>query len=178
LAPPPERLLLAGRLALVLLAAVALQTVLSARLTVLGVTPDFFVILVVLVALDRGSLTGAVFGFAAGLVADIVFLDPLGWRAFIFLLAGYAVGRYSEEIGVVNAWLIIVGTAGVSLASQALYGLFQFLMGPSPDFLTMVRVQMIPAALLDGLVAAPLAMALTRLHVLRRQPGTQGPTFR
>lgn len=174
----PDHLATVSRLTLVLLATVALQTVLSARLTVLGVTPDLFIVLAVLVGLDRGSLIGAVFGFAAGLVADLVFLDPVGWRAFVYLLGGYAVGRYSEEIGVVNAWTIVLGTAVVSFASQGLYGLFQFLIGEGLGFFTMVRIQMLPAAALDGLVAAPLSMVLGRLRVIRRAGQATGPSFR
>lgn len=175
---PPDRLATVARLTLVLLAAVAVQAIVSARVTVLGVTPDLFIILVVLVGLDRGSLTGAVFGFAAGLVADLVFLDPIGWRAFVYLLGGYSVGRYSEEIGVLNAWLVILATFAVSLVSQALYGVFQFLTVEEAGLLTMLRIQALPAAILDGLLAAPVSIILTRLSVLRRQPQPTGPSFR
>lgn len=175
---PSDRAATVARLTLVLIAAVAVQAIVSSRLTVLGVTPDLFIVLVVLIGLDRGSLTGAVFGFAAGLVADLVFLDPIGWRAFVYLIGGYAVGRYAEEIGVVNAWVIIVAAFGVSLASQAAYGIFQFLTAEEAGLLTMLRVQVLPAAILDGLVAVPVSMVLSRVGAIKRHAQATGPSFR
>ncbi len=165
------------RLALLLLVAVALQTAVFSRLTLLGVTADLFVILVVLVAVSRGPVTAAVFGFVAGLVADIVYLDPVGIHTLIYLVTGYVVARYVEEFGLRSAWMVVVLTGLVSLAAQCVYGVFQFVIGPEGSFFYMVRAQIIPAALLDGLLAAPLYMGLVRLHALP-EPGAAEPSFR
>jgi rod shape-determining protein MreD len=167
----------AARLALVLLLVLGLQTVIASRVSVLGVTADVFLIVVVMVGLQRGSVTGAVFGFCAGLVADMIFLEPLGLRTLIYLVAGYMAGRYPEAAGPPGVWVVMLMTALVSLLSQTVYGIFQFLTGPQAAFFTMLRVQILPAALLDGLLSAPMYLGLTRLRLLPRQE-LSDPSFR
>ena len=64
-----KELFVAGRVALFLVFAVVLQTVLISHLRILGVTADLFLILTIVVAVSRGSLQASVFGFVAGLIA-------------------------------------------------------------------------------------------------------------
>ncbi|MCZ7661662.1 MAG: rod shape-determining protein MreD [Thermoleophilia bacterium] len=166
-----------GRLALALVAAVAFQTVVTSQLPILGVTADLFLLLTVLVAISRGATVGLVFGFVAGLTADIVFLDPVGLRTFIYLIVGYGVGWYVEEFGLPSAWMVVVLAGVTSLLSQGVYGIFQFIMGSAGGFMAMTRLQVLPAALVDGLLAAPLYVGLVRLRILPR-PDAADPSFR
>jgi rod shape-determining protein MreD len=172
-----ERWVLVARLALVLVLVVALQTVVASRVSILGVTADLFLIMVVLVGMMRGSVAGALFGFSAGLIADIVFLEPIGLRAVIYLVAGYMAGRYLDAAGAPGAWAVMLLTALVSLLSQTAYGVFQFVVGPQAAFFTMLRVQILPAALLDGLLSVPVFLAVTRLRLLRGREASD-PSFR
>jgi rod shape-determining protein MreD len=171
------RLLEIVKLALMILATVAVQAALLSRLTILGVTADLFLILVVLVGVSRGAVTGMVFGFLVGLTADVLFLDPVGLRALVYLVAGFAVGRYVEEFGLASAWVVVLVTAVVSLVSQMVYGLFELATGPEGALFLMMRTQMVPAAVLDGLLAAPLYLSLVRFRVLPA-PGSSEPSFR
>lgn len=163
-----ERLLQTGRLGLILVIAVVLQTVVGSQVSFLGVAPDVFVILVVLVAVGSGSMTGLVYGFLVGLTADMVFLDPIGMRAFVYLLIGYGVGRYVEEFGLASAWVVVILAGTMSLASQMVYGIFQVATGVEGSFFTMLRTQILPAALFDGLLSAPLYLGLQRIRLLDR----------
>jgi rod shape-determining protein MreD len=165
------------RLAGLLVAGVALQTVVSSRLEVFGVIPDLFLILVIAVAIGRGSYTGAIFGFAAGLVADVVFLDPVGLRTFVSLVAGYAIGRYSEELGLSSAWMLILLVGAVALVTQGAYGLLQFVLGHPGSFLGMFWEQVLPSAVLDALLAPPVYLGLARLGVVPALEGSS-PSFR
>jgi rod shape-determining protein MreD len=166
-----------GRLVLALVLAVVLQTIVTSQLPILGVTADLFLLLTVLVAIARGAGVGLVFGFAAGLTADIVFLEPVGLRTFIYLLVGYGVGWYAEEFGLQSAWMVVILAGTASLLSQAVYGLFQFITGSAGGLLAMTRLQILPAALVDGLLAAPLYLGLVRLRLLPR-PDAGDPSFR
>ena len=51
------------------------------------------------IALLRGSVTGAVAGFAGGLVLDIANMGTLGVSSLLLALAGYWTGRYGETTG-------------------------------------------------------------------------------
>lgn len=154
------------RLLSVLLVAALLQSALVSQLPVLGVTADLFLIMVVLVALGRGSVSGAVFGAAAGLVADIVFMEPLGMRMLLYVAVGYGLGRIGEEIHPDGVLLLALTVALSSILAQTAYGLFQYVTGPEGMFLTMLRLQIVPRALLDGLVAIPVYLLLVRVRAI------------
>jgi rod shape-determining protein MreD len=64
-----------------------------------GAAPDILLVTLVAVALLRGSITGAVAGFLAGLVVDITTLGTLGLTSLLLTLAGYWAGRYGETTG-------------------------------------------------------------------------------
>jgi len=155
-----------GKVVLLLILAVLLQVLLISRVSVLGVTADLFLVLTVVVAVSRGSMEGAIFGFFAGVAADLAFFQPLGVRALIYVLAGYFVGMFVVRFGTVSPWGVLVLAGGTSFLSQFVFGLFQFTMGPRASFFTMVGTQMLPGAVLDALVAAPLFIFLIRIRLL------------
>jgi rod shape-determining protein MreD len=161
-----KELIIIGKVFLLLTFAVILQTVLLSHISILGVTADLFLILTVIVAVSRGSLEGAVFGFFAGLVADIAYYQPLGVRALIYVLAGYFVGMFVVRFGTVSPWSVALLAGVTSVLAQFLFGLFQYIMGPRAGLLTMIGTQMLPEAVLDGLVAAPLYVFLVRVRLL------------
>ena len=161
-----SRLTQAGKFAAILALAAVLQVLVVSRISVLGVTADLFLVLTVIVALSHGEMAGAIFGFFMGVVADTVFFQPLGVRAFIYLLAGYFVGRFVGRFGVVRAWGLVLLAGATSFGAQLVYGLFQYIVGPRAAFLTVVGTQMIPGAVLDALVCVPVYLALVRMRLL------------
>jgi rod shape-determining protein MreD len=161
-----RRLISVGKAILLLVVAIALQTLLISRISVLGVSADLFLVFTVVVAISLGSMEGAIFGFFAGVVADVAFLQPLGVRALVYVLAGYLVGMVVSRFGSVNPWGAFLVAGGASLFAQLLFGLFQYVMGPRAGFLTMVGTQILPETVLDALVAVPVYVLLVRLRVL------------
>jgi rod shape-determining protein MreD len=161
-----RQLIIVGKVFLLLVFAVLLQTVLISQISILGVTADLFLILTVVVAVSRGSLQGAVFGFFAGIVADIAYFSPLGVRAFILVLAGYLLGMFVARFGTVSPWSVALLAGVTSFLAQLLFGIFQYVMGPRGGFLTMIGVQMLPEAVLDGLITAPIYVVLLRTRLL------------
>lgn len=170
-----RQLLIVGKVIVLLAIAVLLQVVLISHVSVLGVTADLFLILTVIVAACRGSLEGAIFGFLAGIVADIAYFSPLGVRAFIYVLAGYFVGLIVARFGIVKPWSVVLLAGVTSFLAQVLYGLFQYVMGPRGGFLTMIGTQMLPEAVLDALITAPLYVLVVRTRLLpaRQLEGVQ-----
>jgi rod shape-determining protein MreD len=161
-----KELVWVGKAALLFVIAVILQTLLVSRISVLGVTADLFLVLTVLVGLGRGSLEGAVFGFFAGVIQDMVFFQPLGVHAIILVLAGYFVGMFRTRFGAINPWTIFILAGLASFAAQLVFGLFQYAIGPRAGFFGMIGTQMIPGALFDALIAVPIYLLLVRVRVL------------
>jgi rod shape-determining protein MreD len=161
-----RRLVTVGKTALLLVVAIALQTLLISRISVLGISADLFLIFTVIVAISRGSMDGAIFGFCAGVVADIAYFQPLGLRSLIYVLTGYFVGMFVARFPARSPWSVFLLTGGSSLGAQFLFGLFQYVTGPRAGFLTMVGTQMLPEAVIDALVAVPVYLLLARLRVI------------
>lgn len=161
-----KAVLWAGRALLLFVIAVFLQTVVVSHISILGVSADLFLVLTVLVALGRGSMEGAVFGFLAGIVQDTVFFQPLGVHALILVLVGHFVGTLPGRLGTINMWVVLAITAVSSFLGQVVFGLFMYMMGPRAAFFTMMGTQMIPEGLFDALIAIPIYMLLIRARVL------------
>ncbi len=161
-----KQLIAVGKLLLLFVIAVALQVLIVSRISILGVTADLFLILTVIIAIGKGSMEGALFGFFAGLLAGMAFYEPLGVHSFIYVLVGYFAGMLSGRIGAVTPWAVFLLAGVASFAAQFLYGLFQYTMGPRGAFFTMVVTQMIPQMLLDALVTVPVFMLLVRARVI------------
>ena len=80
----------------VLLTGLAAHVGVAPHLAVWGAAPDVLLVAVVAVSVRRGARTGAGFGFAAGLGADVFLATPLGTSALAYTLVGHVLGRSSR----------------------------------------------------------------------------------
>jgi rod shape-determining protein MreD len=82
--------------ALLIFVAVLVQVSILTAYTPLGGTADLVLVMLVSLALLRGSLFGAIAGFGAGLLLDTANLGTLGFTSLLLTLAGFWTGRYGE----------------------------------------------------------------------------------
>lgn len=87
------------RASAVVFVAAMLQVVIVSSLVIGGGAPDLLLVVVVVLGLLRGSIPGAIFGFAGGVVVDLVTLGTLGVTSLVLTLAGFWAGRYAETTG-------------------------------------------------------------------------------
>jgi rod shape-determining protein MreD len=76
--------------------AVLIQVSVIGVYTPLGGTADIVLVLLISIALLRGSVFGAIAGFGAGLLIDTANLGTLGFTSLLLTLAGFWTGRYGE----------------------------------------------------------------------------------
>lgn len=84
---------------LLLFAAAILQVTLVASGGIAGGSFDLLLVVLVAVALARGSVVGALGGFGGGLVVDTATLGTLGLTSLLLTIVGYWIGRYGETTG-------------------------------------------------------------------------------
>lgn len=160
-----------ARLAVLVFVVAIVQVSALSAASLAGGRPDLLLVVLVAVALLRGSLVGAAAGFAGGLLVDVATLGTLGVTALLLTLAGYWVGRYGETTGRgrQGAALLAVGVMTVLSAAGA-YAL-SFMLG---DAVHAVGVLLrLPGALLLNLVLAYPVFA-----VVRRLVGSGAPVQR
>jgi rod shape-determining protein MreD len=109
--------------------AALLQATLFSSLDVLGGTPDVLLVVLIGVALLRGSVQGAVAGFGGGLLLDVLTLDTLGVTALVLALAGYGAGRYGETTGRGRAHAPVLAVVVVTVLVALLGFFLHFLIG-------------------------------------------------
>lgn len=152
----------------VLVAAVLLQTAVMARLPLPGLPPDLVLLAVLGIALALGANTGAVAGFAGGLLVALAppSVAPVGAQAIAFAVVGFVVGSRAggERLSRGEVAVMAAVAGGAVSATLLLMGAFwgQGWPGLLPWIFT-AGLQAAACALL-GAVVAP-AVATTMLAV-------------
>jgi rod shape-determining protein MreD len=156
--------------ALVLVAAV-LQVSVVAGWTVAGGSADLLLIIVVAVALLRGTVTGAVAGFFGGLVADTATLGTMGLSSLLLTVAGYWAGRYGETTGRDRTHAPLLAVAVVTILYAAAGLGLHFVLGDTVSAGRVLGSSLVVAVLANALLAIPV-FALSR-RVLGTPPSAE-----
>jgi rod shape-determining protein MreD len=150
------------RIALIVFVVAILQVSAFSAVTVGGGGPDVLLVTLVSIALLRGAVTGAIAGFAAGLIVDVTTLGTLGLTSLLLTLAGYWAGRYGETTGRSRAHAPLAATvAATVLIDLGGYGLHSMLGEPVSARTVLVAL---PATVLcNALLAYPVFGLIRRL---------------
>jgi rod shape-determining protein MreD len=81
---------------LVVFLAVLVQVSVLGGYSPLGGRADVLLVVLLSLALLRGSVFGAIAGFGAGLLVDIANLGTMGFTSLLLTVAGFWIGRYGE----------------------------------------------------------------------------------
>lgn len=138
-------------------------------LSVGGVTPDFPLLVIALVALRRGPEAGCLAGFAAGLLQDLAGGGLLGVQAMAKALAGFgfglASGRLWADNPLVQVPAVVALTAVEGLLRFGILQLVHFPAGLGP----LLGDVILPQALYNGAVCAGGLMALALFETYRQR---------
>ena len=151
------------RVPLVLLTALLLQTTVLERFQILGVMPDFMLLVAIAAGITGGPARGAVIGFTTGMLFDLFLRTPLGLAALVFTLTGYAVGV--THAGVLrSAWYIPMLTSGAaSVAGVLLWGGVEMVLGEPVRPLRLATIAAVVGV--TNAVLAPVAVRLVRWSI-------------
>jgi len=115
-----ERLGLFGRAALVLFALLMLQVGLVADLPVLEAVGDLMLLSAIAAGSVGGPDRGATFGFAAGIVYDLMLETPFGLSALTYAVAGFAAGWIAGRVLQPRWWFHVGTAAGITVGAVLL----------------------------------------------------------
>ncbi len=146
-----------------------IQTAAVAQVSIFGVSPDVTPLVVAAVGLLGGSMTGAGFGFVAGLLVDTLLLQTLGVSSLILTAIGYGAGRLLELRDPAHGLAPVAVGAAASAASMLGFALVSFLLGiDAPVSLFLIR-DFFVTILIGALLALPV-YAIVRRVLLRYLP--------
>ena len=150
------------RLAAIVLVAVLLQVAFFSYLSIFGAPPDFVVVVIAVIGLLGGAVIGAVTGFAAGLLLDVVLLETLGLSSLVLLSVGYLAGRYRESFEIDTAFAPAAVTGALALLASAGFTAMQLTL----EVDTPVSGEVVADSIVKGLLA--FLMAYPVYPVVRR----------
>lgn len=123
----------AGRIAAVaavVILALAVQSTVLVKATVLRVIPQLTLVVVVSFAFADGPRMGAVTGFAAGFLQDLLLPQSIvGLTSFVYTLVGYGVGMFSQLSATQSVWAPVVAVAGASALAEISYAILSIILG-------------------------------------------------
>ncbi len=161
---------------LVLLAALVLQLSVVSDLRILGAVGDLLVLVTIAAALVDGPDRGATFGFAAGLLYDLVLDTPFGLSALTYALIGYLVGLVSVAMGRSGGWWPVALAAASGAAAMCLYTAIGHLVGTPYPLGELPSIALVVAAWNAALIV-PVRALLRRIFG-RREPDRIALAFR
>jgi rod shape-determining protein MreD len=153
----------APRLAVLALLGVMVQVAAVAQIEIFGVPADLSPLLVMSVGLLCGSVPGAAFGFAVGLLVDTALLQTLGVTSLLLVVVGYGAGRLRELRDPAHGLTpMAVGAAAAAIATVG-YAVMQFLLGADVPFSLLLLRAIFLTIVLDTLLALPVYALVRRV---------------
>jgi rod shape-determining protein MreD len=128
---------------------------------------SLLLVVVVSLALLRGSVVGAGAGFAAGLLFDISTYGQLGLTSLLLTLAGFWTGRYGETTGRDRVHAPFLSVAVITVLYELGALTVRFLIGEAAPFGKLV-FGVVPGELVLNLILTAPVYILCRWVVGRR----------
>jgi rod shape-determining protein MreD len=148
-------------LVLAILLCLLLQATLAPRIAFGQIAPDFVILAVLVFALYRGAVYGAILGFAVGFLQDLGTPEMLGLNALTKTLLGFTIGRVGAKTFPENALFLF----GLFVASALCHDIVYLVIFKWPHMgsaLLMILVAAIPSALYTALFGVGIDHLATR----------------
>jgi rod shape-determining protein MreD len=151
------------RVALIVFIGVLLQLAFFSQIPILGSVANLVPVVIVSLGLLGGAVTGAVCGFAAGLLVDVMIGGTLGVTSLSLMIAGYGAGRWREGYDIVSSLVPPLLAGALTGVAVAAYGAMELTLGIDAQVSAMVVREIIVQALLGALLAIPFFPLIRRI---------------
>lgn len=152
-----------ARLAAIGVLAVLLQLSFFSRVGVLGSSADLLPVVVIVLGLLGGSMTGAVAGFSIGLLVDCLLVAPLGSSSLVLLASGYLAGLFRERFEIHSALLPALLCMGLTLLAELGFAVQELMLGVDAPVSALVVRDMLLKAIFAFFLAWPVYFGLRRV---------------
>jgi rod shape-determining protein MreD len=151
------------RLTLLALVTVVIQEAGVSQISIFGVSADLTPLMVMSVGLLAGSMTGAVVGFATGLLVDTVLVQTLGITSLLYIAIGYWSGRLRELRDPAHGLVPLAAGAAATAVAGIGMSLIQFLLGVDAPVSLLLVQQIFITVLVNTLISLPVYALVRRI---------------
>ena len=135
---------------------VVIQVVFAPILTVFSAVPSFIVSFVLVLSIMRRPDTTYVYAFVLGLIADLLTHTPVGLTPLLLLIAVFCLSRVFEVLDDTSL-------ATTLLVFELLFAVVLLVLGYQGSIFEIFAQRVIPATILNSLIAALLFVIMRRL---------------
>lgn len=140
-----------------------LETTFFNRIAIFGAKPDFVLIIVVLIAIKRGSMAGQLYGFVGGLMQDCLSYGVLGIQAMVKAIIGFGSGFLKNKLEENSPLLIMILVFLVTVASGFM-GAMAKAFFTSYIFLSHEAVRIVVSAGYNALLSPLIALLVKKIY--------------
>jgi rod shape-determining protein MreD len=140
-----------------------LETTFFNRIAIYGAKPDFVLVLVVLIAVRRGSMAGQLYGFIGGLMQDCLSYGVLGVQAMVKAIIGFGSGFLKNKLEENSPLLIMILVFLVTIVSGFLGALARAFF-TSYTFLSHEAIRIVVTAGYNALLSPFVAMVVKKIY--------------
>jgi rod shape-determining protein MreD len=163
-----------ARATIVIAVVLVVQQTLVDSVRVGGAHPDLMLLLPIAAGYAVGPDRGAVFGFFAGLVADLFLPTPFGLSALVGCLLGYGTGLATRGLVRTSWWLPSVVAAAATAGGLGAYAILGAVLGDPGMLKTYLAPAMVVATPSAALLAVPI-LRFVAWAVPEPRPGRGAP---
>lgn len=155
-------------MAILILLNYVLQSTILVRFSILGVTLDTAIILIVSYGILRGDVEGAIFGFFVGLTHDFFGSPFIGLHAMLGMAVGFVAGKPFKDYFKDNYLLPLAMVVVATIAYHFAFFFINFLLGfrSAVNFWFYLRSIIFPKTIYTASMAIPL---YSLLYVINRK---------
>lgn len=121
-----------------------LQSTYFDYIEIINIKPNTAIIIIVSFALMRGSFEGAIIGFCAGLLQDLLFGTSIGINALLGMYIGYFCGKLNKDFYSENYLLELILCVFSVLFYDSVIYILGFLVRGKTDFIYFLNNIIIP----------------------------------
>ena len=151
------------RLALIVFVAVLLQVGFFSQVPLLGSVANLLPVVVVAIGLLGGAVSGAVAGFATGLLVDAMIGGTPGIASLSLMAAGYLAGRWREGYDIVSAVVPPLLSGALAALAALIYGALTLTLGVDAPVSVLALREVVVQGLLGVLLAIPVFPLVRRI---------------
>lgn len=107
---------------------IILQFVLPTYISFNGIYPNFILIFIVFIAINKGPMKGQLTGFLYGLTWDFLSTDIFGLKTLAFTISGYLAGQFNRKLNKEQPLTQIIVTGICLIITHALTSLVHMIM--------------------------------------------------
>ena len=148
-----------------------LQSTVFSYIEIWQVAPNTALLIVVSYAMLRGDIEGAIIGFAAGLILDVMFGNIIGLYALLYAITGFLCGKPFKDFVRENYLLPVVLALVASLALETTAFGVHFVLRGNPYFMKYLQERIIPATVYTVLLMFPVYYLVYRLNARLERSG-------